>query len=91
MNCGAASRPLAAPTWLCSAAEERGKKGIIENAQIGGLETEKKDMRAMDGFDEYLVTCKTCFSLEKKSTVGIDRFREAFVFAPGGREAPPPG
>lgn len=32
------------------------KARIIENSQIGGFEIEKKDMEAMDGLDEYLVT-----------------------------------
>lgn len=32
------------------------KERIVENAQVGGFEISKEDMRVMDGLDEYLVT-----------------------------------
>ncbi|KAF2085906.1 alcohol dehydrogenase [Saccharata proteae CBS 121410] len=32
------------------------KERIIENAEVGGFEIDEKDMKTMDGLDEYLVT-----------------------------------
>ena len=38
------------------------KERIVENASIGGFEIDDKDMKTMDGLDEYLVTGKLPFS-----------------------------
>lgn len=38
------------------------KNRIIENANIGGFQIDEKDMRTMDGLDEYLVTGKLALS-----------------------------
>ena len=32
------------------------KARIVENAEIGGFEISKEDVKTMDGLDEYLVT-----------------------------------